>query len=175
MSLWLLPGCSVTWRLHCLWLKRRGIILDVVFNGIQACSRYALLLQVQQELCRGRVAEVLVVSLDHSDLNVVQSMAGTLTSMASYAPLARQAVQAGALQQLLNVLARLEQQQASQRPEEDILLSLSQAMYNCLWHSDTGAMNFQDQLVALMQRVRSQTDRTACYCVLKKCCDMIRS
>lgn len=143
---------------------------------IQADSRYALLLQVQQELCRGRVAEVLVVSLDHDDLTVVQSMAGALTSMASHAPLAKQAVQAGALQQLLNVLARLEQQQGNERPE-DLMLSLSQAMYNCLWHSDTGAMNSQSQgqLVALMQRVRSQTDCTACYCVLKKCCDMIRT
>ena len=142
---------------------------------IQACSRYTLLLQVQQELYRGRVTEVLVVSLDHGDMTVVQSMAGTLTSMASHAPLARQAVQAGALQQLLNVLARLEQQQGSERPEEHLMLSLSQAMYNCLWHSDTGAMNSQSQgqLIALMQSVRSQTDRTACYCVLKKCCDMI--
>ena len=142
---------------------------------VQAGSDHALLLQVQEELCRGRVAEVLVVSLDHSDLTVVQSMAGTLTSMASYAPLARQAVQAGALQQLLKVLARVEQQQGSERPENHLILSLSQAMYNCLWHSDAGAMNTQSQaqLVALMQRLRSQTDRTACYFVLKKCCDML--
>ena len=117
------------------------------------------------------------MSLDHGDLAVVQSMAGTLTSMASHAPLARQAVQAGALQQLLSVLARLEQQQGSERPEEHLMVSLSQAMYNCLWHSETGTMNSesQGQLVALMQSMRSQTNRTACYCVLKNCCDIIRT